>query len=129
MTMRFLLAALFTGWLCVDAVVAMGVIGRATSYNPPYIPTKCPGYSSEQFPENGLIAAVSQALWDNGAACGRKYQIQCLSGPGYSCKNDATEVEIVDLCDPCPAMMALSNIAFEKISRTPNATVGINFAQ
>ncbi|XP_058074482.1 EG45-like domain containing protein [Magnolia sinica] len=93
--------------------------------------TRCRGYNREQFPENGLFAAASQAVWDNGAACGRKYQIQCLSGLRHPCKDGTIEVEIVDLCrnNPCPAMLVLSNIAFEAISRTPNTKVGINFAQ
>lgn len=81
--------------------------------------TKCNGDNQNQFPSNGYFGAVSVALWDNGGACGRKYQIRCISGRFHPCTNRSIVVQIVDFCrkDPCPATMALSRTAFGALSR------------
>nr|POE60038.1 hypothetical protein CFP56_03629 [Quercus suber] len=43
--------------------------------------TKCYGDDQDQFPSDGHFAAVSNGIWDNGAACGRRYRMRCISGP------------------------------------------------
>ncbi|KAF9613205.1 hypothetical protein IFM89_006306 [Coptis chinensis] len=71
--MRFTLSVVLVGWLCLNVVVVVdGDIGTAMSHEPPYTPTKCRGNSPDQFPEGGMFVAVSNGLWDNGAACGRR---------------------------------------------------------
>lgn len=93
--------------------------------------TKCQGYSREQFPGDGLFVAASDGIWDNGAACGRKYRLRCLSGLRRPCKEDTITVEVVDVCrnNPCPATMVLSNKAFDAISRIPSAKINVEYAQ
>lgn len=45
------------------------------------------------------VVTVSDSLWDNGAACGRKYLITCLSTPNSrSCTSGYTEVLVVGRC-------------------------------
>ncbi|KAJ4950680.1 hypothetical protein NE237_027512 [Protea cynaroides] len=125
------LVILFMGWLCVFSPAVMGDIGTATSYDPPYIPTKCKGYDQGQFPEDGLFAAASNGIWDNGAACNRRYQLRCISGPNRPCKDESIVVKVVDIChnNPCPATLALSKKAFDTISRIPNVKVNIEYIQ
>ncbi|KAG8471942.1 hypothetical protein CXB51_036460 [Gossypium anomalum] len=92
--------------------------------------TRCGGYSEDQFPPGALFAAVSDGLWDNGASCGRKYRVRCISGPKRPCKVRSIVVQVVDLCshDPCPATLQLSNKAFDAISKI-DAKVNVEYAQ
>ncbi|XP_058075614.1 EG45-like domain containing protein [Magnolia sinica] len=131
MGIRLVFATIVVGWLWVDMIVVMGDVGTATSYDPPYLPTRCPGYSRERFPGDGLFAAASNGVWDNGAACGRKYRLRCLSGLRRPCKDNTITVEVVDLCrdNPCQSTLALSNKAFDAISTIPNTKINIEFAQ
>ena len=39
------------------------------------------GYDQSQFPADNMFAAVGEALWDNGGACGRQYLVTCTSAP------------------------------------------------
>ncbi|KAL5698052.1 hypothetical protein ACHQM5_029137 [Ranunculus cassubicifolius] len=119
------------GILCLLATPAWADIGTAVSYEPPYTPTKCDGNNPEQFPEGGMFVAASNGLWDNGAACGRRYRLRCISGPNRPCKDDTIVVEVVDLCkaNPCPATLQLSDRAFDAISNNHNARINIEYAQ
>ncbi|KAI3845973.1 hypothetical protein MKW92_012381 [Papaver armeniacum] len=117
--------------LNVLLVLVVGDVGTATSYDPPYLPTKCNGYSQQQFPEGGLFAAASNGLWDNGAACGRRYRIRCISGPNRPCKDGTIVVQIVDACrsKSCPSTLVLSNKAFDAISRNSDTKINMEYAQ
>ncbi|XP_052199412.1 EG45-like domain containing protein [Diospyros lotus] len=123
--------AVAAAWLCFAVLLAAGDIGTATSYAPPYLPTRCKGYDPQQFPEGGLFAAASPGVWDNGAACGRRYQMRCISGRNKPCRGDSIVVQVVDLCrsSPCPATLVLSNQAFGFISRFTNAKINVEYAQ
>ncbi|KAF8036588.1 hypothetical protein BT93_C2343 [Corymbia citriodora subsp. variegata] len=52
-----------------------------------------------------MIAAVSGAIWNSGAACERCYQVTCLSGMNLGipkpCRGSASVV--VKIVDRCPA--------------------------
>ncbi|KAM3711450.1 hypothetical protein ACJW30_01G109600 [Castanea mollissima] len=101
---------------CFDILEgALGDVGTARYYGPPYLPTKCYGDDQDQFPSDGHFAAVSNGIWDNGAACGRRYRMRCIIG------------EVVDFCryNPCRATMALPFKAFAAIS-IPRYGVRIN---
>ncbi|CAM8880373.1 unnamed protein product [Rhodiola kirilowii] len=109
-----------------------GDIATATAYSPPYIPTKCYGYRHNQFPPGNRFVAVSEGLWDNGAACGRKYRLRCLSGPKKACKQRTIDVTVVDLCPEteCPsAALALSNKAFVSISRYHRGRIIVEYME
>ncbi|XP_044480737.1 EG45-like domain containing protein [Mangifera indica] len=114
----------------LEGSLVLGDIGTASSYNPPYLPTRCNGNSQDQFPPGNLFVAVSEGLWDNGAACGRRYRLRCLSGIDKPCKSGSIEVKVVDFCpkSPCPATILLSNDAFAAVSRSAGK-INIEYAQ
>ncbi|XP_072966123.1 EG45-like domain containing protein [Typha angustifolia] len=115
----------------IDIPRVFADVGTATSYNPPYLPTRCPGYDQDQLPGNGLFLAAGNGIWDNGAACGRRYQLRCLSGLRRPCKNGIIVVEVVDLCrtNPCPSTLVLSDKAFNAVSKIPNTKINIEYQQ
>ncbi|KAJ4957723.1 hypothetical protein NE237_024834 [Protea cynaroides] len=90
--------------------VALAASGNATYYAPPYVPSSCYGYQ-----DNGvMIAAASDAIWDNRAACGRMYSVRCT---GAGCRSTTVTVMIVDYCPTgCQATMDLSQEAFAAIA-------------
>lgn len=123
-------ALLFLSFLqLVDLVMAD--IGTASSYSPPYTPTRCGGNRRDQFPEGNLFVAVSEGLWDNGAACGRRYRLRCISGSNNPCRGGTVDVRVVDFCrrSPCPATILMSNDAFATISSSPRTRVNIEYIE
>ncbi|KAI3468035.1 hypothetical protein Pfo_024698 [Paulownia fortunei] len=117
---------------CVQVItLVLGDIGTASSYGPPYTPTKCSGNRQDQFPAGNLFAAVSEGLWDNGAACGRRYRLRCLSGSNKPCKGGTVDVRVVDFCSkrPCPSTIVMSNDAFATVSHSPHAKINIEYIQ
>ncbi|KAH9760719.1 expansin-like EG45 domain-containing protein [Citrus sinensis] len=105
-------------------------IGTATAYHPPYLPTRCNGNRQDQFPPGNLFVAVGEGLWDNGAACGRRYRMRCISGNNKPCKGSTIDVKVVDFCrkSPCPSTIVLSNDAFQAISRV-DAKINVEYVQ
>lgn len=93
--------------------------------------TQCYGNRQDQFPPGNLFVAVSEGLWDNGAACGRRYRMRCLSGTNKPCKDGTIDVEVVDICrrKPCSSTIILSRDAFAAISRYPNRKINIEYIQ
>ncbi|GLT71717.1 hypothetical protein SLA2020_437150 [Shorea laevis] len=108
-----------------------GDIGSATSYGPPYIPTRCGGNREDQFPPGNLFVAVSDGLWDNGAACGRRYRVRCLSGPNKPCRHKTIEVKVVDFCPitPCPSTIVLSKESFAAVARQDARKINVEYIQ
>ncbi|WQF79283.1 Putative rlpA-like protein, double-psi beta-barrel [Colletotrichum destructivum] len=84
-------------FLGVLASLASADIGTAGPYSPPYLPTRCYGSNANQFPPGNLFVAASDGLWDNGAACGRRYRMRCLSSTKGACKTGTVDVRVVDL--------------------------------
>ncbi|KAK9037449.1 hypothetical protein V6N11_022360 [Hibiscus sabdariffa] len=72
----------------------------------------------EQFPHQNLFLAFSEGLWENGAACGRRYRLRCLSETKRPCKHRTIDVKVVDFClvSPCPSTILLSRDAFAAIA-------------
>nr|XP_027067348.1 EG45-like domain containing protein [Coffea arabica] len=110
------------GMVASLASVAYAIPGTATFYTPPYSPNACIGVRV-----NGtlpLIAAASNVIWDNGAACGRNYRVTCTGtnseGIAQPCRGSVV-VQIIDYCPPgCRATFDLSQEAFALIA-DPNA--------
>jgi len=75
--------------------------------------------------------AVSEGLWDNGAACGRRYRLRCLSGNNKPCKDGTIDVKVVDYCpqSPCPSTLLMSSNAFAAISHSPKAKINVEYIQ
>ncbi|CAL0319162.1 unnamed protein product [Lupinus luteus] len=129
--MRLLPLPIFLCLLLKQMSLVLGDVGTASSYGPPYIPTVCDGNRVEQFPPGNMFVAVSEGLWDNGAACGRRYKLRCLSGNKRPCKGGSIDVTVVDFCprSPCPNTFLMSHDAFEAISRFRNAKIIIEYTQ
>ncbi|CAK8568640.1 unnamed protein product [Lathyrus sativus] len=109
-------------------------VGTAVSYGPPYIPTSCDGSRRDQFPPGNIFVAVNEGLWDNGAACGRRYRVRCVSGMNKPCKGGSIDVKVVDSItsctkSSCPHTFHMSTEAFAAISRFPNANINIEYIQ
>ncbi|KAJ9128654.1 hypothetical protein P3X46_031792 [Hevea brasiliensis] len=101
--------------------VAYADEGTATFYTPPYVPSACYGYENKGV----MIAAASDALWNNKAACGRRYRVTCTGatnqGVPQPCTGASVVVTIVDYCPPgCQGTIDLSKEAFSQIA-DPNA--------
>nr|QDH43452.1 plant natriuretic peptide-like 8 [Venturia inaequalis] len=89
-----------TALIALSSFAHLGLceVGVVTSYKPPYLPTKCFGSDQTQFPPGNLFAAAGPALWYNGAACGRHYELRCLNtihGVG-KCLPGSVNVRIVE---------------------------------
>ncbi|KAK9141623.1 hypothetical protein Syun_011023 [Stephania yunnanensis] len=115
-----------------------GDVGTASLYQPPYLPTACYGNDVSQFPSNNLFAAASEGIWDNGASCGRQYQVRCLSSTvkGACLPDQIIVVTIVDRAasavstPPLPdTTMVLANNAYSMIANPSVPSVNIEFRQ
>ncbi|OMO89300.1 Barwin-related endoglucanase [Corchorus olitorius] len=84
--------------------------GTATFYTPPYTPSACYGYEDE----GTMIAAASDEIWNNGAACGKMYQ-----------------VKIVDYCPSagCRSTIDLSQEVFASIADPDSGVINISYQQ
>ncbi|KAK3404954.1 hypothetical protein EUGRSUZ_K01244 [Eucalyptus grandis] len=54
-------------------------VGTAVQSDPPRTLTTC-GYDPSRFSPSFLFAYAGDEIWDNGAACRRKYKVRCISG-------------------------------------------------
>ncbi|CAK9174781.1 unnamed protein product [Ilex paraguariensis] len=103
--------------------------GTATFYTPPYVPSACNGYNDDGV----MIAAASDAIWDNGGACGTRYSVTCLSGTNlgepHPCNGNSVVVTIVDYCPPpgCRGTLDLSQEAFSSIANPDAGKINIHF--
>ncbi|GMN65179.1 hypothetical protein TIFTF001_034249 [Ficus carica] len=82
-----------------------------------------------------MIAAASDAIWDNRAACGRMYSVTCTGatnlGVPQPCKGGSVVVKIVDYCPPpgCQATIDLSQEAFSQIADPNAGKINIQYTQ
>lgn len=93
--------------------------------------TRCNGNNIDQFPPGNFFVAVNEGLWDNGAACGRRYRLRCLSGRNRPCKTDIIEVQVVNFCpkSPCPSSFLMSKEAFSAISRLSSVKLNVEYIE
>ncbi|KAJ7979534.1 EG45-like domain containing protein [Quillaja saponaria] len=105
--------------------------GTATFYTPPYVPSSCNGFQNDGV----MIAAASDDIWNNGAACGRSYRVTCTGatnqGVPHPCNGGSVVVKIVDYCPPpgCQGTIDLSQEAFANIANTDAAKITILYNQ
>ncbi|GAB4846516.1 hypothetical protein Ancab_025521 [Ancistrocladus abbreviatus] len=119
LTMRVL--AMVSMFICLNTV-ARAAQGLAVYYNPPY----------SQF--GALVAGVNDALWGNGAACGRKYKVMCIGAANtapHPCKSTGPViVKVVDYCRPvCNGDINLSRDAFAQIADLDAGKIRIQYDQ
>ncbi|KAK3018524.1 hypothetical protein RJ639_005274 [Escallonia herrerae] len=102
--------------------------GTATFYTPPYTPSSCDGFTNEGV----MIAAASDAIWDNRGACGRHYRVKCTGatnqGDPHPCNGNSVVVKIVDYCPPgCRGTIDLSQEAFASIANPDAGKIEVEF--
>ncbi|CAI9098654.1 OLC1v1035341C1 [Oldenlandia corymbosa var. corymbosa] len=91
--------------------------------------SSCYGYQ-----DNGvMIAAASDVIWNNRAACGRNYRVTCTGptnqGVPQPCRGSVV-VKIVDYCPPgCAGTIDLSQEAFARIADPNAGKVRIDYQQ
>ncbi|PIA46114.1 hypothetical protein AQUCO_01600408v1 [Aquilegia coerulea] len=110
--------------------VVSAIPGTATYYTPPYVPSSCNGYQDDGV----MIAAASDAIWNNRAACGRMYHVRCTGptnlGVPQPCRGNGVTVKIVDYCPPgCAGTIDLSQEAFAMIADPNAGKVNIEYNQ
>ncbi|KAF4383876.1 hypothetical protein G4B88_016309 [Cannabis sativa] len=89
------------------------------------------------FEEEGvMIAAASEAIWDDKGACGRMYKVRCIGGTNQGVSNPcrgggSVVVKIVDLCPApgCRGTIDLSQEAFAMIADPNEGKINIKFTQ
>ncbi|XP_078156911.1 putative EG45-like domain containing protein 1 [Carex rostrata] len=124
MEKSFLILAILLGLVSVTVATA----GTATYYTT-YTPSACYGYTDE----GTMIAAASDTLWNNGAACGNMYTVTCTGGTNAGipqpCTGNTVTVKIVDYCPPsgCQATIDLSQEAFSAIANTDAGKINIEY--
>ncbi|XP_051137502.1 EG45-like domain containing protein isoform X2 [Andrographis paniculata] len=136
---RFLWLLLFFFFIGRQIRFSGADIGTASQYVPPYTPTACYGSDFSQFPTSNLFAAAGEGIWENGAACGRRYSLRCISGgaPTACVAGELTvEVKIVDRAATSVSQpsrpgssLVLSNTAFQKIADPAVPYLNIEFEQ
>ncbi|KAL4654519.1 hypothetical protein ACB092_01G385500 [Castanea dentata] len=122
-------AFVFLGLVLSLISVASAISGTATYYTV-YTPSACYGYQDQGV----MIAAASDALYENGAACGRMYKVRCTgptnAGVPQPCRGEVT-VKIVDRCPSpgCQATIDLSQEAFNIIADPAAGKINIDYTQ
>lgn len=92
--------------------------------------SSCNGYQNDGV----MIAAASDAIWNNRAACGRRYRVRCIGatnqGVPQPCRGQSVDVKIVDYCPPgCAGTIDLSQEAFAVIANPDAGKIRIEYTQ
>ncbi|KAM0943108.1 putative EG45-like domain containing protein, plant [Dioscorea sansibarensis] len=127
---KYIIALVLVIVLLSFASSVLAASGIATYYTPPYTPSSCYGYEDKGV----MIAAASDAIWDNRAACGRRYSVTCTGptnqGVPQPCKGTSVVVTVVDYCPPgCQGTIDLSQEAFSIIADPDAGKINIDFTQ
>ncbi|KAI3912821.1 hypothetical protein MKX01_004891 [Papaver californicum] len=85
--------------------------GTATFYTD-YVPSACNGYK-----DNGvMIAAASDAFWNDGAACGSFYKVTCVGGTNEGTPHPCSGSGTIDLSEEAFVKIADTNAGVIKIA-------------
>ncbi|RDX70607.1 putative EG45-like domain containing protein 1, partial [Mucuna pruriens] len=85
-----------------------------------------------------MFGAAGEGIWDNGAACGRQYQVRCISAaaPRTCIPGQTIQIKIVDRAQSSvsrPSVdgtsMVLSTTAFRTIANGSASLINIEFQQ
>ncbi|XP_012435659.1 putative EG45-like domain containing protein 1 [Gossypium raimondii] len=99
--------------------------GIATFYTK-YIPSAC--FKNKD--QGKMIAAAGDALWKNGAVCGKKFTVKYTgprNGVPHPCTGKSVTVKVVDQCPGCPSTMDLSREAFEIIAKPVAGIINMDY--
>ncbi|XP_045806541.1 EG45-like domain containing protein 2 isoform X2 [Trifolium pratense] len=113
-------------------------VGTASHYGPPFLPTACFGGDASQFPSSNMFGSAGEGIWDNGAACGRLYEVRCISAavPRTCIPGQTIQIKIVDRAQSSVSRpsssdtsMVLSTTAFQIIANVSASLINIEFQQ
>jgi len=89
----------------------------------------CNGYRDDGI----FIAGASDALWKNGAACGKVYLVYCTGATNQApqpCTSNDVVVRIVDYCPHgCRGTINLSEDAFSMIANLSAGVIKVDYAE
>ncbi|KAK4479433.1 hypothetical protein RD792_014947 [Penstemon davidsonii] len=126
MALKVSLAIIF-GIVATLISVALAAPGTATFYSS-YVPSAC--YGNKNY--GVMIAAASDPLWQNGAICGKTFNVTC-TGPTnpvpHPCTGASVVVKIVDHCPGCGGTLDLSREAFAHIANPVAGIIKIDYRQ
>ncbi|KAK3435517.1 EG45-like domain containing protein [Eucalyptus grandis] len=109
---------------------ASATAGLAVYYAPQYYPAACPGFTLKN--SGVMVAGVSDALWNNGRACGRMLKVRCTGAANQfpnPCRAGVITVKVVDYCrQPCNGVINLSQDAFAKIANLDAGKVWVDYS-
>ena len=100
--------------------------------------TACFGGDASQFPSSNMFGSAGEGIWDNGAACGRQYQVRCISSaaPKSCIPGQTIQIKIVDRAQTSVSRpsskgtsMVLSAAAFRAIANASASLINIEFQQ
>ena len=80
-----------------------------------------------------MIAAASDAFYNDGEACGQTYEVTCISGTNLGtpmpCLGGSVVVKIVDYCKPesCRGTIDLSEEPFASIADTASGVINVSY--
>ncbi|XP_028775414.1 EG45-like domain containing protein [Neltuma alba] len=122
-------AVLVMGLAILSLFSVASAISGTASYYTQYTPSACYGNQDE----GTMIAAASDPIYNNGAACGKMYKVTCTSSTNSvpACKGGSVTVKIVDRCPSpgCRATLDLSQEAFSTIANTDAGIINIDYVQ
>nr|XP_018915441.1 PREDICTED: EG45-like domain containing protein [Bemisia tabaci] len=103
--------------------------GFATFYTR-YTPSACNGFQNDGV----MIAAASDPIFANKAACNRRYRVKCISGTNAvanPCRSGSVIVKVVDRCPSphCRGTLDLSREAFSRIANPDAGKVKIEYTR
>ncbi|KAK4277141.1 hypothetical protein QN277_015183 [Acacia crassicarpa] len=113
-------------------------VGTAAHYGPPFLPTACFGEEASEFPSSNMFGSAGEGIWDNGAACGRQYEVRCISAaaPRTCIAGQTIQIKIVDRAlssrsrpSSDATSMVLSATAFSAIANSSASLINIEFQQ
>ncbi|RDX79324.1 EG45-like domain containing protein, partial [Mucuna pruriens] len=121
-------AVLAMGLVIISLISVTSAISGTATYYTVYTPSACYGPQDE----GTMIAAASDALYANGAACGKMYKITCTGATNQGvapCKGGSVTVKIVDRCPSpgCQATLDLSQEAFSAIADLDAGKIQIDY--
>ncbi|XVF88059.1 hypothetical protein PTKIN_Ptkin19aG0018700 [Pterospermum kingtungense] len=79
-----------------------------------------------------MIGAAGDALWNNGAVCGKKFTVTCTGARNAvpnPCTGKSVTIMIVDHCPGCPSTIDLSLEAFTTIAKKEAGIINIDYKQ
>ncbi|GMJ12958.1 hypothetical protein like AT4G30380 [Hibiscus trionum] len=116
---------IFVGIVACLVSIAAATPGIASFYTD-YVPSTCFGMT----PQGNAVAQVDDALWENGAACGKLFTVTC-TGPRtvipHPCTGKSATVMVVEHCPECTSTFVLSREAFAFISDPLAGKIDIDY--